>query len=155
MKGFVALAIAALLIVTLGVAAPAGSQEKPSARAFISLTDGPATTPFSPAILVGDTLYISGMLGNDPATGKLAGDGITAQAEQIFRNFETVLKKAGLGLPNIVSATVFIMDFKEFAEFNAAFRKWFPKDPPTRATVQVSALALPGARIEISAIAVR
>ena len=95
------------------------------------------------------------MLGNDPATGKLAGETITAQAERIFRNFETVLKKAGMGLPNIVSTTVFIMDFKEFAEFNAAFRKWFPKDPPTRATVQVSALAVPGARIEISAVAVR
>ena len=155
MKRNIVTAISVALLLTLGAAAPAGSQEKPSARKFISLTDGPSQTPFSPAILVGDTLYISGMLGNDPATGKLAGETISAQTERIFQNFEIVLKKAGMGLPNVVSATVFIMDFKEFAEFNAAFRKWFPKDPPTRATVQVSALAMPGARLEISAIAVR
>ena len=155
MKRNIVTAISVAVLLTLGAAAPAGSQEKPAARKFISLTDGPSQTPFSPAILVGDTLYISGMLGNDPATGKLAGETISAQTERIFQNFEIVLKKAGMGLPNVVSATVFIMDFKEFAEFNAAFRKWFPKGPPTRATVQVSALAMPGARLEISAIAVR
>jgi len=155
MKRTTLAAMAAALLLWLVPAAPTAAQEKPSARTYLSLTDGPSQTPFSPAILVGNTLYISGMLGTDPGTGKMAGETITAQAERIFRNFEIVLKKAGMGLPNIVSATVFIMDFKEFAEFNAAFRKWFPKDPPTRATVQVSALAVPGARIEISAIAVR
>ncbi len=155
MKRTIVAAIIAALLLAPGFTALAPAQDKPSARTFISLSEGPSQTPFSPAILAGDTLYISGMLGTDPATGKMAGETITAQAERIFRNFEVVLKKAGMGLPNVVSATVFIMDFKEFAEFNTAFRKWFPKDPPTRATVQVSALAVPGARIEISAIAVR
>lgn len=146
--------LAAALAVCVVLAAMAFAQEKPSDRQFISLTGGPSQTPFSPAILVGNTLYISGMLGTDPATGKMAGDTITAQAEQIFRNFETVLKKAGMTLANVVSTTVFITDFKEFAEFNAAYRKGFPMNPPTRATVQVSALAM-GAKVEISAIAVR
>ena len=147
-------AVAAVLLLSLTMPAPAASQEDAASRKYFSLTDGPSQTPFSPAILVGDTLYISGMLGTDPATGKMAGETITAQAERIFRNFEIVLKKAGMDLTNIVSTTVFIMDFKEFAEFNAAFRKWFPKNPPTRATVQVAALAM-SAKIEISAVAVR
>jgi 2-iminobutanoate/2-iminopropanoate deaminase len=155
MKRMILGAMAAALLLWLVSAAPAASQEGAAARKFFSLTDGPSQTPFSPAIMVGNTLYISGMLGTDPATGKMAGETITAQAERIFQNFEVVLKKAGLDLTNIVSTTVFIMDFKEFGEFNAAFRKWFPKGPPTRATVQVSALALAGARIEISAVAVR
>lgn len=155
MKRTILAVVAAALLLWLVPAAPAASQEGTPARKYFSLSDGPSQTPFSPAILVGNTLYISGMLGTDPATGKMAGETITAQAERIFRNFEVVLKKAGMDLTDIVSATVFIMDFKEFAEFNAAFRKWFPKDPPTRATVQISALAVPGARIEISAVAVR
>jgi 2-iminobutanoate/2-iminopropanoate deaminase len=146
--------VAALLAVCVVLAAPGFAQDKPQAREYITLTEGPSQTPFSPAILVGSTLYISGMLGTDPATGKMAGETITAQAEQIFRNFETVLMKAKMTLSNVVSTTVFITDFKEFAEFNAAYRKAFPKNPPTRATVQVSALAM-GAKVEISAIAVR
>jgi 2-iminobutanoate/2-iminopropanoate deaminase len=155
MKKTVLGAIGAILSLSLFLAAPAASQEGATARKYISLTDGPSQTPFSTAILAGDTLYISGMLATDPATGKMAGETITAQAERIFQNFEIVLKKAGMDLSNVVSTSVFIMDFKEFAEFNAAFRKWFPKNPPTRATVQVSALALAGAKIEISAVAVR
>ncbi len=146
--------IAAALAACVVLAVPGFAQDKPQAREYISLTEGPSQTPFTPAILVGGTLYISGMLGTDPATGKMAGDTITAQAEQIFRNFEAVLKKAGMTLANVVSTTVFITDFKEFAEFNAAYRKAFPKNPPTRATVQVSALAM-GAKVEISGIAVR
>jgi len=147
-------AVAAVLLLSLLPAIPCFPQEGSPARKYISLTDGPSQTPFSTAILVGDTLYISGMLGTDPATGKMAGETITAQAERIFQNFEIVLKKAGMDLTNIVSTSVFITDFKEFGEFNAVFRKWFPKNPPTRATVQVAALAM-SAKIEISAIAVR
>ncbi len=149
-RSVIAVALSACAVLAASVFA----QEKPSDRQFISLTEGSSQTPFSSAILVGNTLYISGMLGTDRATGKIAGETITAQAEQIFRNFDVVLKKAGMTLANVVSTTVFITDFKEFAEFNAAYRKGFPKNPPTRATVQVSALAM-GAKVEISAIAVR
>src|SRR5512136_2632420 len=123
MKKTIVAAVAAGLIFVFPVPGPAAAQEKASDRQFISLTEGPSQTPFTPAILVGSTLYISGMLGTDPATGKMAGETITAQAEQIFRNFEAVLKKAGMTLGNVVSSTVFITDFKEFAEFNAAYRK--------------------------------
>jgi 2-iminobutanoate/2-iminopropanoate deaminase len=76
------------------------------------------------------------------------------QSERIIRNIELLLKKAGLDLGHVVSATVYITDFNEFGEFNEVFRKFFPKDPPTRATVQVSKLAR-DAKIEISAIAVK
>jgi 2-iminobutanoate/2-iminopropanoate deaminase len=154
MKRTIIGAVAAVLVLSLLPAIPCYSQEGSTARKYLSLTDGPTQTPFSSAILVGNTLYISGMLGTDPATGKMAGETITAQAERIFQNFGIVLKKAGMDFTNIVSTSVFIADFKDFGEFNTVFRKWFPKNPPTRATVQVAALAM-NAKIEISAVAVR
>jgi len=133
---------------------PAGAQEKPSARKIITLTDQPANTPFSPAILAGETLYISGQLATNPETGKFEGETMAAQAERIIKNIEILCKKAGMDLSQVVAATVFIMDFNEFAEFNEVFRKFFPSNPPTRATVQVAKLAM-NAKIEISAIAVK
>jgi len=154
MKRTIVAAVAAVLLFSLCLATPAASQEGPMARKYFSLTDGPSQTPFSTAILVGSTLYISGMLATDPATGKFVDGPITDQADQIIRNIEIVLKKAGMDLTNVVSTSVFITDFKEFGDFNTVFRKWFPKNPPTRATVQVAALAM-SAKIEISAVAVR
>jgi 2-iminobutanoate/2-iminopropanoate deaminase len=134
--------------------APAAAQDKPEARKYFSLTEAPSSSPFSTAILVKDTLYISGMIAVDPESGKFEEGTITAQADRILKNIEIVLKKAGMDLTNVVSTTVFLTDFGEFGDFNTVFRKWFPKNPPTRATVQVAALAR-NAKIEISAIAVR
>jgi 2-iminobutanoate/2-iminopropanoate deaminase len=131
-----------------------GAQDKPSARKVITPTDQPATTPFSPAVLVGGTLYVSGQLGTDPETGKLAGETMTDQAERAIKNIEILCKRAGMDLSHVVETTVFITDFNEFAEFNAVYRKLFPTNPPTRATVQVSKLAA-NAKIEMSAIAVK
>jgi 2-iminobutanoate/2-iminopropanoate deaminase len=144
---------AALLLSALSLL-PGLAQEKPTAREYFSLSEGPSSSPFSTAILVKDTLYISGMIAMDPETAKFEEGPITVQAERIIKNIEIVLKKAGMGLSNVVSTTVFITDFGEFGDFNSVYRKWFPKNPPTRATVQVAALAR-NAKIEIAAIAVR
>jgi len=76
------------------------------------------------------------------------------QAERVIKNIEILCKKAGMDLSHVVSTTVFISDFNEFREFNSVFVRMFPKDPPTRATVQVAKLAL-AAKIEISAIAMK
>jgi 2-iminobutanoate/2-iminopropanoate deaminase len=142
------------LILFLSLPGPAAAQDKPSERKVVTPTDQPATTPFSPAILVAGTLYISGQLGTDPETGKLAGETMTTQAERAIKNIEILCGRAGMNLSHVVATTVFITDFKEFGEFNAVFRKYFPTNPPTRATVQVAGLAA-DAKIEISAIAVK
>jgi 2-iminobutanoate/2-iminopropanoate deaminase len=154
MKRTVFGAVIAALLVSAALVVPAVCQDKPAARKYFSLSEGPSSSPFSTAILVKDTLYISGMIAMDPETGKFEEGPITVQAERIIKNIEIVLKKAGMDLSNVVSTTVFITDFGEFGDFNTVFRKWFPKNPPTRATVQVAALAR-NAKIEIAAIAVR
>jgi len=145
-----------VLFVAAVLAAPAlvTSTEPQSPRRAFSLSDKPADTPYSPAILVEGTLFVSGQIPIDPETGMLVGRTMTEQAERVIRNIEVLCKKAGLDLSHVVATTAFITDFAEFGEFNAVFRKYFRTIPPTRATVQVVKLAM-GAKIEVSAIAVR
>jgi len=110
--------------------------------------------PYSPAILAGDTLYLSGQLGRDPATAKLVPGGIETETRQAITNLGEVLKAAGMSFGDVVSVTAFISSFDDFPRFNAVYREYFPADPPARATVQVAGLNL-GARVEIQMIAVR
>ena len=105
--------------------------------------------PYSPGILVGDTLYISGHLGRDPTTTELVEGGIEAETRQVIANIQEVLSAAGMTLENVV-----ITDINSFPEFNAVYREFFPQDPPARATVQVAALNV-GAQVELQMIAVR
>ena len=129
-------------------------QERSSSKKIIHMTDKPGNTPFSPAILIDDTLFISGQLSVNYETGKFEGETMAEQAERIIKNIEILCKKAGMDLSHVVETTVFISDFNEFREFNSVFVKMFPTDPPTRATVQVAKLAF-DAKIEISAIAIK
>jgi reactive intermediate/imine deaminase len=110
--------------------------------------------PYSPAILAGDTLYMSGQLGRDPATTKLVPGGIEAETRQTLTNIGEVLREAGMNYSDVVSVTAFIVDFKDFDLYNKVYREFFPKDPPARATVGVSALNQ-GGRVELQMIAVR
>lgn len=118
------------------------------------MTDGPVSSPFSPAILINDMLYVSGQLSINPETGRFEGETMAEQAERILKNIEILCKKAGMNLSHVVKTTVFITDFSEFREFNEVFVKMFPSSPPTRATVHVAGLAM-NAKIEISAVAVK
>jgi 2-iminobutanoate/2-iminopropanoate deaminase len=142
------------LAILLFLSASSFSQKQATTKKVYYLTDEPADLPFSPAILVKDTLYISGQLATDPATGKFQGGTMAQQAELIIKNMEILLKKADMDLIHVVKTTAYITDFNEFGEFNAVFRKMFPVNPPTRATVQVAKLAR-DAKIEISAVAVK
>jgi len=150
--------ITTLLIISflllLCMAGNSFSPQNTSPRKAIFLTEKPIDLPFSPAILVKDTLFISGQLAVDPISGRFLGGTMAEQTERIIKNIEILLKKAGMDLSHVAKTTVFITDFNEFAEFNTAFNKMFAKDPPTRATVQVAKLAR-GAKIEISAIAIK
>src|SRR6266850_459396 len=110
--------------------------------------------PFSPGILVGNTLYISGHLGRDPVTSRLIAGGIERETRQALANTREVLRAAGMDFSHVTSVTAYIASFEDFATFNAVYRESFPTDPPARATVQVAALN-DGARIELQMIAVK
>jgi len=119
-------------------------------------TDGApkAIGPYSQAIDTGSLVFLSGQVALDPATGQLVAGGIAEQTEQVLKNIEAVLAKAGLTPSHVVRTTVFLIDLGEFAAMNEVYARHFPKDPPARSTVQVAALPK-GARIEIDVIALR
>ena len=110
--------------------------------------------PFSPGILVGNTLYVSGHLGRDPVSSRLVPGGIEAETRQSLANVRDVLRTAGMDFKDVASVTAYIASFEDFAKFNAVYREFFPTDPPARATAQVAALN-DGARIELQMIATR
>jgi 2-iminobutanoate/2-iminopropanoate deaminase len=110
--------------------------------------------PYSPGIMVGNTLYLAGQLGRDPATTKIVPGGIEAETRQTLTNIREVLREAGMDFGNVVTVTAFIVDFKDFDAYNKVYREFFPKDPPARATVGVSALNQ-GGRVELQMIAVK
>ena len=110
--------------------------------------------PFSPGVLVGNTLYISGHLGRDPVSGQLVAGGVEAETRQSLANIREVLLAANMDFGDVTYVTAYITDFKEFERFNAVYREYFPSDPPARATVQVAALNA-GARVELQMIAAK
>lgn len=115
----------------------------------------PTPSPLTPGILVGDTLYLSGSTGGDPATGQLVAGGFEAEMRQIMSNVQTVLKEAGMTLADVVSVTGYLADMGDFPRFNEIYREYFTSLPlPTRSTVAVTALAR-GARLELTMTAVR
>lgn len=112
-----------------------------------------ATLPLSPLTRIGDTLYTAGQVGVDPVT-RTTPEGVRAQTRQVLLNLRAVLALAGADLSHVVKTTVFLTDMADFAEFNEAYREFFPVDPPARSTVGVAALARPELVVEIEAIAV-
>lgn len=138
-----------------GLLAHPALSAQPRARQVIQPAKFPNTgLPYSPGILVNDTLYLSGTLGRDPATAKLVPGGIEAETRQALTNLREVLRGAGMDFGDVVSVTAFITDFTEFDAYNKVYRGFFPKDPPARATVGATALNL-GAKIELQMIAAK
>ena len=120
-------------------------------------TDGApqAIGPYSQAnVAIGAGLvFCSGQIAIDPGSGKLIDGDIAAQTERVLRNLQAVLEAAGSGLEHVVKTTVFLSDLNDFQAMNAVYERFFPKDPPARATVQAAKLPLDVA-LEIDAIAV-
>jgi 2-iminobutanoate/2-iminopropanoate deaminase len=112
-----------------------------------------AVGPYCHAKLCGDTLYCSGQLGLDPATGALA-DGVEAQARQALENLGAVLAAAGMGYADVVKTTVFLADIGDFAAVNAVYADYFQAESPARSCVQAGALPK-GGLFEIEAVAVK
>jgi len=131
------------------------AQQSKSGRRAIHPEKSPNTgLPYSPGILVGNTLYVSGNLGRDPVSAKLVPGGIEAETRQSLANIRETLKAGGMDFKDVVSVTAYIANFNDFEKFNAVYREYFPTDPPARATVQVAALNM-GAKIELQMIAVK
>ena len=108
--------------------------------------------PFSSAVRVDNTLYLSGNVGNIPGTLELAEGGIQGETQQTLENIAAVLEQFDSSLDNVVKCTVFLADIAEWGAMNEVYRTFF-KNPPARSALGVSGLAL-GARVEIECIAV-
>ena len=108
--------------------------------------------PFSSAVRVDNTLYLSGNVGNIPGTLELAEGGIQGETQQTMENIAAVLEQFDSSLDNVVKCTVFLADIAEWGAMNEVYRTFF-KNPPARSALGVSGLAL-GARVEIECIAV-
>jgi reactive intermediate/imine deaminase len=112
-----------------------------------------ALGPYSQGVRAGDTVYLSGQLGLDPATGNLV-EGIDAQAHQVFRNLRAVAQAAGGELDDVVKLTILMADLADFGKVNEIMATYFNAPYPARATYQVAALPK-AAALEVEAILVR
>ena len=122
------------------------------AKQAISTTKAPgAIGTYSQAIRAAGTVYLSGQIPLDPATGQLVTGDIRAQIHQVFRNLAAVAEAAGLSLASAVKVTVFLTDLGHFAAVNEIMAEYFPQPFPARAAVGVSALPK-GAAVEADAI---
>ena len=137
-----------LILLGLMVAPALAAQEKE----VLKVPGAVEGLPFSPAIRVGNVIYLSGQLGNRIGTRELVPGGITAEARQTMENIRTVLEAAGSSLDRVFKCTVFLADIADYPAMNTVYASYFPKDPPARSTVAGSGLAL-GARVEIECLA--
>ena len=113
-----------------------------------------AIGPYSQAIEANGTIYVSGQLPINPATGEFAQGGIKAEARQSLTNIKNILAAEGLDMSNVVKVTVLLADISYFAEVNEVYAEFFAQPYPARSAFAVAALPK-GANIEIEAIAVK
>ena len=113
-----------------------------------------AIGPYSQAIRVKDTLYVSGQIAFVPGTGELIKGSIEEETRQVMHNLEAILKAAGMGFANVAKCTIFIKDMNDFTAINGVYGSFFTdQQPPARETVEVSRLPK-DVKVEISCIAV-
>ncbi|XP_028453271.1 2-iminobutanoate/2-iminopropanoate deaminase isoform X1 [Perca flavescens] len=132
------------------------NQENMSAlnRKIVNTTSAPAAIgPYSQSVVVDRTMYISGQLGMDVASGQLVDGGVQAQAKQALVNMGEILKAAGCDYTNVVKTTVLLADINDFNSVNEVYKTFFSSNFPARAAYQVAALPR-GGLVEIEAVAV-
>ena len=108
--------------------------------------------PFSQAAVYGGTLYVSGQLALDPATGELAPADIKIQTRRVMDNLMAIVEAAGSTAGNILKCTILLTDMGDFAAMNEVYGSYFEGEPPARICYQVSALPR-GAMVEVDAVA--
>ncbi|MEM1096701.1 MAG: RidA family protein [Bacteroidota bacterium] len=124
-------------------------------RSRIRTSHAPAAiASYSQAIQVGDTVYCSGQIAQDPETGALVQDSLEAETERVLENLGAVLRAAGLTFNHVVQCTVYLTDINDYGPVNEIYARYFSEFPPARDALGIAALPR-GARVEISCIAVR
>ena len=124
------------------------------ARQIIRTDNAPkAIGPYSQAVRAGDTVYLSGQIPLDPATGELVTGDITVQTERVFQNLRAVCEAAGGSLSKLVRVGIYLTDLKNFQAVNAVMARFCKEPYPARSTVEVSGLPR-GAEVEIDAVLV-
>jgi 2-iminobutanoate/2-iminopropanoate deaminase len=108
--------------------------------------------PYSQAVVHGDLVFVAGQIGVDPETGQVVEGGIEAQTEQAMKNLGAILEEAGSSLVNVLKASIFLVDFGDFARMNETYARHVGPDFPARATVQIAGLPS-GALVEIEVVA--
>jgi 2-iminobutanoate/2-iminopropanoate deaminase len=124
-----------------------------SARVVATAGAPAAIGPYVQARVEGRTVYCSGQIALDPATGQLVEGGVTEQTRRVLDNLTAVLQAAGGGLASVVKTTVFLADMADFATMNEVYAVYFAEPYPARSTVAAAGLPR-GARVEIEAVAV-
>lgn len=115
----------------------------------------PTTLPFSEAVQVGNTLYMSGQIGNTPGSLKLPAGGIKAESKQVLDNVKTSLEAHGYSLDDVVKCTAMLADMSEWAAFNDVYKTYFKDGKyPARSAFGATALAF-NARVELECIAAK
>src|SRR5688500_5131071 len=122
------------------------------AQPVISTNLPTPVAPYSPGMIFGNLVFVSGQAGRDPATGALADD-VTAQTEQALKNIAAILEAAGSSLQHVIRCGVFLVDMKEFPKMNEVYARAFGAHRPARTTVEVSGLPGEGLLVEIDAVA--
>jgi 2-iminobutanoate/2-iminopropanoate deaminase len=113
-----------------------------------------SSLPFSQVVEANGFVFVAGQVGNAPGESIAVHGGMVAETRQMLDNVGRLLKAVGLDYRDVVKATVYLRDFGDFEAMNQVFREYFPTEPPTRATVGVTALAR-DFRVEIEVMAVR
>jgi 2-iminobutanoate/2-iminopropanoate deaminase len=124
-------------------------------KKIVSASKAPAAVgPYSQAVEMNGTLYISGQIPVNPDTGELVEGDITVQTEQVFRNISAILESAGYSFSDVVKSTCLLSDIGNFKAMNEVYGKYYKVDQPARASYAVKALPL-GALVEIETIAIK
>lgn len=124
-------------------------------KRIISTPNAPAAIgPYSQAVEINNTLYISGQLPVNPASGKIEGTTVAEQAAQAFKNIGAILEAAGYTYADVVKSTVFLSDMSLFAEMNEEYKKVYTQNFPARSAFAVKALPM-GALVEVETIAAK
>jgi 2-iminobutanoate/2-iminopropanoate deaminase len=138
------------ILIALGIALPVTACARAIRREVVNLTGiSPLVPAYSVAIRDGEMVFVSGMTGIKPGTQEIIGGGVSAQTRQALENIRTSLQTAGATMADVGECTVFLTDIADYAAMNGVYIEFFRVDPPARATVAVSALPRPAARVEI------
>mgnify|MGYP000173613956 CR=1 FL=1 len=144
-----------LLMVFVACAFSCVQKPRDMSKQIISTDKAPAAIgPYSQAVLANGTLFCSGQIAINPATGQIDSSSIENETHQVMKNVGAVLEEAGMDYSNIVKASIFMADMNQYAAINEVYAEYFKNDPPAREAVEVARLPK-DVNVEISVTAVK